>query len=108
MPVYKYKTFEEAESALWNFHPNAAYFNQVAELWKFANQLCPITYPQGIFKYRSIEEANQQRDEWELAHAKRVQERIISSVRKQKSLSGSFHEFDEDSKTSEVSETSEV
>ncbi len=108
MPVYKYKTFEEAERALWNFHPNAAYFKQVAELWKFANQLCPITYPQGIFKYRSIEEANQQRDEWELAHAKRVQERMMLSIRKQKSLSGLLLKFDEDSKTSEVSETSEV
>jgi len=108
MSVYKYKTFEEAERALWNFHPNAAYFKQVAELWKFANQLCPITYPQGIFKYRSIEEANQQRDEWELAHAKRVQDRMMLSIRKQKSLSGLLLKFDEDSKTSEVSETSEV
>jgi len=107
MPVYKYKTLEEAERALWNFHPNEAYFNQVAELWKFANQLCPITYPKGIFKYRSIEEANQQRDEWELAHAKRVQERMMF-IRKQKSLSGSLLKFDEDSKTSEVLETSEV
>ncbi len=74
MPVYKYKTFEEAESALWNFHPDEAYFSQVAELWNFANKLCPITYPKGIFKYRSIEEANKQRDEWELAHAKKIQE----------------------------------
>ena len=108
MPVYKYKTFEEAERALWNFHPNATYFNQVAELWRFANQLCPITYPKGIFKYLSIEEANQQRDEWELAHAKRVQERMISSLRKQESLRGSLLKFDEGDKTSEVSETSEV
>ena len=75
MPVYKYKTFEDAERALWNFHPDEAYFNQVAELWRFAQRLCPITYPRGIFKYRSFQEANNQRYEWELAYAKRLQQR---------------------------------
>lgn len=72
MPVYKYKTFEEAERALWNFFPDEAYFKRVAELWDFADKLCPIRYPQGVFKYKSIEEAYSQRTEWELAHAKEL------------------------------------
>lgn len=82
MPVYKYKTFEEADKALWNFYPDAAYYRQVAALWRFANQLSPIKYPSGIFKFRSIEEANRHRDEFELAHAKRVQAKLISAGRK--------------------------
>ena len=73
MPAYKYKTFEEAESALWNFRPDEAYFSRVTELWNFANKLCPITYSKGIFKYRNIEEANKQRNEWELDYAKQIQ-----------------------------------
>jgi len=72
MPVYKYKTFEEAERALWNFHPDETYFNKVAELWSFANKLSPITYPKGIFKYRTIEEANKEREKWELNYAKEI------------------------------------
>ncbi len=72
MPVFKFKSFEEAERALWNFHPDEIYFNKVAELWNFANKICPISYPAGIFKYRSIEESNKQRNEWELVHAKKV------------------------------------
>lgn len=72
MPVYKYKTFEEAERALWNFHPDQAYFDKVADLWDFANKLSPIDYPKGIFKFRNIEEANKHRDELELAHAKKL------------------------------------
>ncbi len=67
MPVYKYKTFEQAERALWNFHPDAAYNKKVAELWRFANKLRPITYPRGVFKFRTIEEANRHRDELEFA-----------------------------------------
>jgi hypothetical protein len=73
MPVYKYKSFDGADKALWNFHPDEEYFKQVAELWRFANKLSPITYPPGIFKFRTIEEANQHRYEVELAHAKEVQ-----------------------------------
>jgi hypothetical protein len=82
MPVYKYKTFEDAERALWNFFPDEAYYDRVAELWEFANQLSPITYPRGIFKFRTIEDANQQRDAWELAHARIVQANRFSATRK--------------------------
>jgi hypothetical protein len=82
MPVYRYKTFEEAEIALWDFRPDEMYFHKVAELWSFANKLCPIMYPKGIFKFRSIEEANRHRDEYELDHAKKIQsERNSAPVR---------------------------
>jgi hypothetical protein len=73
MPVYKYKNFDDAEKALWNFNPDATYFSRIAELWKFADKISPINYPQGIFKFRNVEEANRQRYEWELAYAKRLQ-----------------------------------
>lgn len=73
MPVYKYRTFEEAERALWNFNPDEAYFKRVADLWAFADQLNPIIYSKGIFKFRNLEEANKQRYELELVHAKKVQ-----------------------------------
>ena len=69
MPVQKFKTFEEAERALLNFQPDEAYFARVAELWEFANELDPISYPRGIFKFKTIEEANKHREEIERAHA---------------------------------------
>jgi len=72
MPIHKYKTFEDAEKALWNFNPDEKYYEGVAELWKFANELNPISYPKGIFKFRSIEEANRHRESIEIAHAKRL------------------------------------
>jgi hypothetical protein len=72
MPVFKYKTFEEAKKALWSFHPDALYFKQLAELWYTANKLCPIIYPQGVFKYRSTHEAGEHRKQWELLHARKI------------------------------------
>ncbi|MBL7086937.1 MAG: hypothetical protein ISS28_07585 [Candidatus Cloacimonetes bacterium] len=75
MPIYKYKTFEEAERALWNFHPDEAYYEKVAELWEFANKLSPIKYPKGMFKFKNIEEANKHREKFELAYAKNFKNR---------------------------------
>jgi hypothetical protein len=80
MPVFKYKTFEEAERALWNFSPDEAYLRRVAELWEFANKLSSIAYPKGIFKFRTIEEANKHREEWELTFAKKLQSKRKSVV----------------------------
>lgn len=75
MPIYKYKSFEQTERALWNFQPDAAYYKKVVALWAFANRLRPIKYPRGIFKFRTIEEANRHRDEFESEFAKELQRR---------------------------------
>ena len=71
MPIYKYKTFEDAEKALWNFHPDEKYFKKVADLWNFANKLSTIQYPKGIFKFKNLKEANKNREEFELENAKK-------------------------------------
>lgn len=68
MPVQKFKTFEEAEIALLNPYPDDAYFSRVAELWNFADKLNRVSYPRGIFKFRTLEDANRHREELELAH----------------------------------------
>ena len=83
MPVYKYKTFEEAERVLWNFNPDEAYFKKVAELWEFANKLSSFRYPKGVFKFQTIEEANKHREECELACAKEIQSKRKSASRDQ-------------------------
>ncbi len=70
MPVYKYKSFDEARKALWNFHPDQNYFKQVADLWDTANKLSPIKYSKGVFKFKNITEANKHRKDWEIAQAK--------------------------------------
>jgi uncharacterized protein len=71
MPVYKYKTFEEAKIALWCREPDRAYFTQLNSLWALADRLSPCKYPSGVSKYRTIEEAKKQRGEWDLSNARR-------------------------------------
>jgi hypothetical protein len=57
MAIYKFKTFEEAEKALWCFEPDKEYYIKVAELFDLAEKLHPLRYPRGIFKFKNIQEA---------------------------------------------------
>jgi hypothetical protein len=72
VPIFKFKSLFEAERALWNFKPDEMYVRRVAELWNFANQLSDVKYPRGVFKFRSITEANRHRDELELKRAREI------------------------------------
>lgn len=69
MGIQKFKSFEDAERALWCFKPDAAYYKRVAELWEMANRLCPPNFPRGIFKYKTIEEANKDKEKWIMENA---------------------------------------
>lgn len=69
MGLQKFKTFEEAERALWCSNPDEKYFKQVRELFKLANRLYPPDFPRGVFKYRTLEEANHAKQEWLLQNA---------------------------------------
>ena len=75
MPLYKYKSFEEAERAMRNFEPDAESYRRSLELWKIARELAPMNMPRGVFKFRTIEEANAHRRGVELAHARKLREK---------------------------------
>jgi hypothetical protein len=59
MSIQKFKTFEEAEQALWNYHPDKKYYEQVRELYKLFAKLNKFSYPKGIFKFKTFEEAEE-------------------------------------------------
>lgn len=70
--IQKFSTFEEAEEALYCFEPDQEYFERVARLWDFADTLCPRKCVRGIFRYRSIQEANEEAEAWLHPNAKRI------------------------------------
>lgn len=70
MPVYKYSSFEEAEKALWNFNPDQAYYDKVKFILKSGRELLQAKYKSGVFKFKSIQEANEFRELESLEHAK--------------------------------------
>ena len=61
MPVYKYRSFEEAREALWADEVDSAYLRRIGNLWKRSAALYPKRFKPGVYKYRSVEEAQADR-----------------------------------------------
>ena len=73
--IQKFKKLEDADKALFCFAPDRSYYERVARLWDFVDWVCPRKYSQGVFRYRSIEEANRHADEWLMANVELVRKR---------------------------------
>ncbi len=57
MTVQKFKSFEEAERAQWNFHPDEKYYREMISFYKLFCKLSKFSYPKGVFKFKTFEEA---------------------------------------------------
>lgn len=64
MPVQRFRTYEDARRALWCDHDDPALYRRIARLWAGGARLALLRIPRGIRKFRSIEEANQEREKW--------------------------------------------
>jgi hypothetical protein len=65
MPVQKFKTFEEAEEALWLDSDDPTLTRRIDLHWRRSSQWLPPAMPRGVFKFRTIEEANASREAYE-------------------------------------------
>ena len=72
MPVQKFKSFQEAEEALWVMKPDEDYYKKVANHWEFVKKFRPAEIPKGVFKFKSIKKANKHRDQIDLDIAKKI------------------------------------
>ena len=78
MPVKKFRSIEEMDAArsdLWCDQPDAAYYERVRQLWDRSWRMNPRQWPRGVFKFRSIEEANAHRDQMLTEHIRSLRRR---------------------------------
>ena len=59
--VKKFRTLEEAERDLWVMEPDEGYYWRVLRL---LDAFPRRPAPRGIFRYRSLEEAQRERERW--------------------------------------------
>jgi hypothetical protein len=66
MPVRKFRSIEEAKSRKrWVETGDPSIPDKMRYLWRLAGAFGPLCIPRGLRKYRSIKEANADRDRWE-------------------------------------------
>jgi hypothetical protein len=64
MPVERFRSHEEARRALWLSPGDPRIPMRLRRVPSMAAGLYPLDRPRGVFKFRSIEEANASRKQW--------------------------------------------
>ncbi|MEO8550623.1 MAG: hypothetical protein ABI678_11640 [Kofleriaceae bacterium] len=54
-------------------------FDVIRHVWTLSDRICPLRFPEGVFKHRTIEAAERLRETWEDANFRAHQERKIRS-----------------------------
>jgi hypothetical protein len=64
MPVQRFRSLADAERALWCQSPDEGYLERLERWWKIVDQMTPRSFPTGVFRYRTLEEADRDRKAW--------------------------------------------
>ena len=62
MPVQKFRSVEDMPPVDWCRTIDEDFFRRIAKLWSRSSALSGRVYPRGVFKFRSIEEAQEGRE----------------------------------------------
>jgi hypothetical protein len=62
MPVQKFRSVEEMPPVPWCSSLDERCLRRIAKLWSRSFALSAMVYPRGVFKFKSIEEAQQARE----------------------------------------------
>jgi hypothetical protein len=60
-PIHRYRSFEEARRALWQFETDADYYRMLEDLFHIGHRLAPPSRPVGVFRFHNMEDANIER-----------------------------------------------
>lgn len=67
MPVRKFRDVSEMDEH-WYDRRDPALQDAIRRVWAFAERTCPLRFPPGVYRHRSLEEADAQREQWEAAN----------------------------------------
>jgi len=63
-PVTKYRSIDDTPDPPWRAPGDPELYRAIAALWRTARQLHPWHFPAGVYRHRSIEDMDRQREEW--------------------------------------------
>lgn len=83
MPVRRFRDVSEMESPVYE-RGSAQLYAVICHVWGLPDQIFPLRFPSGLFKHRSIEEAEALREQWEEANFRAHREHIEATRPPQK------------------------
>ena len=75
MPIRKFRDVSEMPDGPWYDRDDPALPAAIRRVWAFAARTCPLRFPPGVHRHRSLEEADAQRERWEVANFAALQAR---------------------------------
>ena len=75
MPIKKFRDVSEMED-VWYDPGSPKLFAVIRHVWSLADRICPLRFPPGVHKHRTIEDAEALREQWEEANFIAHQERM--------------------------------
>lgn len=79
MPIKKFRDISEMED-VWHEPGSPELFAVIRHVWSLSDRICPLRFPPGVHKHRTIEDAEALRDTWEEANFLAHQERMKTSA----------------------------
>jgi hypothetical protein len=67
MPVRKFRDIADVEEPVYERGSQRLY-EVIRHVWGLTDTICPLRFPAGVFKHRSIEDAEALREQWEDAN----------------------------------------
>ena len=68
MPVRKFRDVSEMEGNTWLEPGDPRLFDAIRAVWRLAAEIARASYPPGVYKHRSIEQANALQQSWDRAN----------------------------------------
>jgi hypothetical protein len=68
MPVKKIRDLQEMEDSLWREPGSPELMRAIESVQRLGARTRPLGFPPGVYKHRSIEDAERLREEWEKAN----------------------------------------
>ena len=67
MPVHRYRSIEDTPDLPVRQPGDPGLYRAMAALWKTSRRLAPRQFPPGVYRFRTPEEMQRQRDQWDAA-----------------------------------------
>ncbi len=64
MPVFKYKTYQEARDALIVKNPDENYYRMLSDFYETFGKIFTKRFPHGVYNFKTIQEAQKQKEDW--------------------------------------------